>query len=62
VLSGYIHITDWYATFCALAGVDAADDVVSNGFQRMQHNTQGEEAAPSAALTEICMNLYNYCK
>ena len=23
---GYIHITDWYATFCALAGVDPTDD------------------------------------
>ena len=22
---GYIHITDWYATFCALAGVDPTD-------------------------------------
>ena len=23
---GYIHITDWYATFCAMAGVDPTDD------------------------------------
>ena len=23
---GYIHITDWYATFCALAGVDPSDN------------------------------------
>jgi len=22
---GYIHIADWYATFCALAGVDPTD-------------------------------------
>ena len=23
---GYIHLTDWYATFCSLAGVDPTDD------------------------------------
>ena len=23
---GYIHVADWYATFCALAGVDPTDD------------------------------------
>ena len=22
---GYIHIADWYATFCSLAGVDPVD-------------------------------------
>ena len=29
VLAGvdsYVHLVDWYATFCALAGLDAADD------------------------------------
>ena len=25
----YIHITDWYATFCALAGVDPTDDAAA---------------------------------
>lgn len=25
-IDGYIHLADWYATFCALAGVDAADE------------------------------------
>ena len=24
--SAYVHISDWYATFCGLAGVDADDD------------------------------------
>ncbi len=23
---GYIHIADWYATFCSLAGVDPTDE------------------------------------
>ena len=23
---GYIHLTDWYATFCSLAGVDPTDE------------------------------------
>lgn len=27
--NGYIHITDWYATFCALAGVDPTDNSAS---------------------------------
>ena len=26
---GYIHIADWYATFCSLAGVDPADEKAS---------------------------------
>ena len=25
--NAFIHVTDWHATFCALAGVSAADDV-----------------------------------
>ena len=25
VRDGYIHLADWYATFCHLAGADAAD-------------------------------------
>lgn len=27
--SGFIHIADWYATLCALAGVDPADSVAA---------------------------------
>ena len=25
-IDGYIHIADWYATFCYLAGVDPTDE------------------------------------
>lgn len=25
-LEGYTHVSDWYKTFCALAGVNAADE------------------------------------
>jgi hypothetical protein len=28
-LGGYIHMADWYSTFCALAGVDPTDTVAS---------------------------------
>lgn len=31
-IDDYIHIADWYATFCALAGVDPADQIAA------QHN------------------------
>ena len=24
--TGYIHLADWYATFCAIAGVDPTDE------------------------------------
>jgi len=27
ILQENIHVTDWYATFCSLAGVDPADNV-----------------------------------
>ena len=27
---GYIHLADWYATFCGLAGVDPTDDVAAS--------------------------------
>ena len=30
VLREYIHMADWYATFCALAGVDSADTVAAH--------------------------------
>jgi arylsulfatase I/J len=26
VVDGYIHVSDWYTTFCSLAGIDAVDD------------------------------------
>merc|ERR1712070_448803 len=26
VVDGYIHVSDWYTTFCSLAGIDAGDD------------------------------------
>ncbi len=25
-VNGYMHIADWYSTFCALAGVDPTDE------------------------------------
>ena len=25
-IDGYIHIADWYSTFCSLAGVDPTDE------------------------------------
>ena len=25
VLTGYIHVADWYSTFCSLAAVDSSD-------------------------------------
>jgi hypothetical protein len=25
VLTGYIHVADWYSTLCALASVDSSD-------------------------------------
>ena len=30
----FVHVADWYATFCALAGVDATDDAVFDGVPR----------------------------
>ena len=29
-----VHVCDWYATFCALAGAPAADDAVFKGVSR----------------------------
>merc|ERR1712050_528680 len=29
-LDSYIHVSDWYGTFCAIAGVPVKDDVAEN--------------------------------
>ena len=60
VLDGYVHVADWYSTFCALAKMDASDTpegLPATDSLDMWPYLSG--AAPSSPRTELLLSTLN---